>query len=145
MISRETIYSKLFTLVLGLKGTHGIQTVSRKLKHFADVPPAQQPAIFQVQRFEDPVQTRLLPTKWKLNVDLYVYVNTAKNPNASPAVLLNPILDAIEALFPPEEGNIQTLGGLCSHAWISGKIETTEGLLGDQEVAVVPIEILAPV
>ena len=122
-----------------------MQTVSRRLLHWSDVPVSQQPAIFQIQRNEDPIQQRLLPTKWKLNVDLYVYVNTGSDPKASPAILLNPILDAIEALFSPTENNIQTLGGLCSHCWISGKIETSEGALGNQEVAIVPIEILAPV
>ena len=37
---------------------------------------------------------------------------------------------------------MQTLGGLAAHAWTAGKIETDEGVLGGQAVAIVPVEIL---
>lgn len=141
MISREPIYSALFVL---LQGIAGVNTVSRRLKHWADVGPAEQPAIFQIQKGESPIQKRLLPTVWKLDVDIYLYVNSGDDPTASATELLNPILDAIEELFPPsdEDGRIQTLGDLVSHCWISGRIETAEGVLGQQEVAIVPLEIL---
>lgn len=147
MIERETIYLALFELLSDLAETNGVVTVARKLRHWADVSAVEQPAIFQIQRNEVPTQTRGLPTKWKLNVDIYIYVNSGDDPVASPAKILNPILDALEELFPPSEenGQIQTLGGLVSHCWISGTIETSEGVLGSQEVAIVPIEILAPV
>ena len=144
-MTRETIYAALFSTIQGIAGGVGIKTISRRLKHWSDVPPIEQPAIYQIQRYEDPIQQRLLPTLWKLNVDIYVYVNTGNDPDASPAILLNPILDALETLFPPDDNFIQTLGGLCSHCWISGRIETSEGVLGAQEVAIVPIEILAPI
>jgi hypothetical protein len=140
-ISREPIYSSLFAL---LQSIEGVTTVSRRLRHWSDVSPAEQPALFQIQKNEMPEQVLYLPTKWRLNVDLYLYVNSGDDPQASPAIILNPILDAIEALFPPsdEDGPMQTLGGLVSHCWISGTIETTEGVLGQQEVAIIPIEIL---
>jgi hypothetical protein len=146
MIEREPIYLALFELISDLAEANGVVTVARKLRHWADVSATDQPAIFQIQRNEVPGQTRGLPTKWKLNVDLYIYVNSGDDPAGSPAKILNPILDALEALFPPSEenGQIQTLGGLASHCWISGTIETSEGVLGAQEVAIVPIEILAP-
>ena len=147
MIEREPIYLALFELLSDLAEANGVVTVTRKLRHWADVPASEQPAIFQIQRNEVPEQTRGLPTKWKLNVDIYVYVNSGDDPVESPAKILNPILDALEALFPPSEENgaIQTLGGLASHCWISGTIETSEGVLGAQEVAIMPIEILAPI
>lgn len=144
-MNRETIYSTLFSIVQSIAGSVGVVTISRRLMHWSDVPSASQPAIFQVQRFEDPIQKRGIPTEWKLYADFYVYVNTGQDPNASPAILLNPILDGLEALFPTSSENIQTLGGLVSHCWIHSKIETSEGSLGAQEVAIVPIEILAPV
>jgi hypothetical protein len=54
-------------------------------------------------------------------------------------------LDALEAaLAPSPVTGIQTLGlpGMVRHVTISGKVETDEGVLGDQAVAIVPIEIL---
>ena len=140
MIHREPIYSALFALLQGLD----LKTVSRRLKHWADVSPVEQPAIFQIQKREIPIQKRLIPTIWKLDLDLYLYVNSGDDPQASPEIILNPILDEIEALFPPsdEDGPAQTLGGLVSHCWISGPIETSEGVLGEQEVAIIPLEIL---
>ena len=75
-------------------------------------------------------------------VDFYVY-GQAPDELTAPATVLNPLLDAIEAaLAPPASSNVQTLGGLVCHAWIAGKIETDEGALGGQAVAIVPIEIL---
>lgn len=144
MINREPIYLALYNLLLGLVESESIKTASRRLKHWSDTPPPEQPAIFQIQKGEDPGQVRMLPTKWKLDVDLYVYVNSGDDPSAAAAELLNPILDDLESLFPTsdEDGPIQTLGGLVSHCWISGRIETAEGVLGQQEVAIVPIEIL---
>ncbi len=143
MIEREPIYSAVFVLLQGLTG---VTTVSRRLRHWADVTPSEQPAVFQIQRGETPIQVKYIPTKWLLNLDIYVYVNTGDDPQASPAILLNPILDEIENLFPPSdedgEGKVQTLGGLVSHCWISGRIETSEGALGAQEVAIIPLDIL---
>jgi hypothetical protein len=144
-MNREAIYSALFSTIQGIAITAAVKTISRRLQYWADVPLSDQPAIFQIQRHEDPIQKRGLPTEWKLAADIYVYVNTGQDPHASPAIMLNPILDALEALFPPTSENIQTLGGLCSHCWIAGRIETSEGTLGPQEVAIVPIEILAPI
>ena len=141
-MNRETIYSTLFSIIQGIAVSVGVKTISRRLIHWSDVSASEQPAMYLIQRYEDPIQTRSLPTKWKLNVDIYVYVNTGSDPKASPAIMLNPILDALEALFPTDADHLQTLGGLCSHCWISGRIETSEGALGAQEVAIVPIEIL---
>ena len=144
-MTREPIYSALFSIVQGIAVLTGVKTISRRLVHWSDVDKSIQPAIYQVQRYEDPVQLRGVPTKWKMYVDLYVYVNSSQDSHASPSILLNPILDAIEALFPADADRTQTLGGLVSHCWIHSKIETSEGSLGDQEVAIVPIEIVGPV
>jgi len=60
-------------------------------------------------------------------------------------MLLNPMLDALEAaLAPLPATGIQNLGlpTMVQHAYIQGKVETDEGVLGDQAVAVIPIEIL---
>jgi len=81
---------------------------------------------------------------WTLAVDLYVYAHSS-DPYLAPATVLNPLLDAVEsALAPSATTGIQDLGlpAQVQHAYISGKIETDEGVLGDQAVAIVPVEIL---
>jgi hypothetical protein len=60
-------------------------------------------------------------------------------------MLLNPLLDALEAALAPSPATgIQNLGlpAMVQHAYIAGKIETDEGVLGDQAIAIVPVEIL---
>jgi hypothetical protein len=142
-MNRENIYVALFNVVDTAARGAGAVTISRKLLHWTDVPPVNQPAVFQIQRTESFQQARGVPAKWTLLVDLYVYVNTAEDPQVAPTTKLNPILDALESAFLPcEPDGPVTLGGLVSHAWISGPIETFEGLLGEQEVAIIPIEIV---
>jgi hypothetical protein len=60
-------------------------------------------------------------------------------------MLLNPLLDSLEAALAPSPATgIQNLGlpTMVQHVYIQGKIETDEGVLGDQAIAVIPIEIL---
>jgi hypothetical protein len=154
MITRETVYKAFYDSLVALKGTAGIVLVNRRLFHWSDVPATQQPALFVVQGAEQAVQKKGFPTKWLLNPKIWVYVNTNDDPNigiqsilnsdVTPATLLNPILDLIESTFPwmEDTSGMTALGGLASHCWISGTIETFEGLLGPQEVAIVPVEIL---
>lgn len=141
-MTRETIYKALFDL---LKTATSFKHHGRKLPGSDQVPLDMQPAVYIAQLREEAIQKRGLPTVWKLQCVLVLYVSTAGSENTSCAEILNPLLDEIEALFPPaqNEGDaVQTLGGLVSHAWISGEIETYEGTLGEEEIARVPIEIL---
>lgn len=85
-------------------------------------------------------QSKDTPYKWDLNVSVFVYVRTIDG--IPPATVLNPILDQIEAMLLPAYGMKQTLGGLCDSCYIDGEIQTYEGTLGEQEVAIIPIKIL---
>jgi hypothetical protein len=135
---REPIYAALFAK---LSGIAGLVTKDRRLKHWNDVAPQLQPALFQAQRNETAVQQTGLPVKWTFKVDVYLYVRT--DGGQSPGPLINPLIDAIEtALAPNAVESVQTLGGLVKHCWIDGAIETDEGTLGDQAVAIIPITIL---
>ena len=136
-MNREPIYSALFAEVAAAAN---FVTVSRRLRHWSDVGPAEQPALFQAQKGETAKRMRGLPPRWTLEVDLFVYAQSPDELTA-PATVLNPLIDAIETALAPQ-GAVQTLGGLASHAWIAGKIETDEGVLGGQAVAIVPIEIV---
>jgi hypothetical protein len=136
---REPIYAALFTLVAGAAS---FVTISRRLRHWSDIGAAEQPALFMIQKSENAEERRPLPVKWRASVDLYLYAQ-APDELTSPATVLNPLLDAVEAALAPDPvGHVQTLGGLVSHCWIAGRIQTDEGVLGGQAVAIVPVEIL---
>lgn len=142
-MNREAIYAALFQR---LSAVPGLVTTSRRLRHWTDVAAPEQPALFQVQKEESVEQRPGLPPKRRLSVELYLYANSGADPAVAPAQLLNPLVDAVEAALAPDTPVAagQTLGGLVAHAWIEGRIETDEGALGDQAVAIVPVSILVP-
>ncbi len=142
MIAREPIYAALFAQVAGAAN---FVTAERRLRHWSDLTPAEQPALFMRQKAEvAAVMTLGAPTVWTLVVDLYLYAH-ASDPYVAPATVLNPLIDAVEAaLAPLPATGLQDLGlpAMVQHAYIAGKIETDEGVLRDQAVAIIPVEIL---
>jgi hypothetical protein len=144
MIDREAIYSALWEKV---SGAANFATKSRRLVHWSDVSSAEQPALFmsqKAQRAETKGTNTNLPIEWMLEADFYIYVHSS-DPYLAPAILLNPLIDAVEAALKvdPLTGE-QDLGlpGMVIHARINGRVETAEGVLGDQELAIIPVEIL---
>ena len=138
-MTREPIYAALFALI---QSAAPFVTTSRRLRHWSDVAAAEQPALFMIQKSETAEERRPLPIKWRARVDLYLYAQAGGELTA-PASVVNPLLDALEAALAPDPvSHVQTLGGLVQHCWIAGKIETDEGVLGGQTVAIVPIELL---
>ena len=142
MIAREPIYAALFDLAAGAAG---FVTAERRLRHWSDVAPAEQPALFMTQKSEvAAVKTLGAPTVWTLLVEFYLYAHSS-DPYLSPATVLNPLVDAVEAaLAPAATTGLQDLGlpSMVQHAYIAGKIDTEEGVLGDQAIAIIPVEIL---
>jgi hypothetical protein len=138
-MNRESIYAALFALVSAVPG---INTRSRRLKMWTDVAPADQPALFMAQVGEAAETLTTLPTRWHLHVELYLYAHTQDSAQ-SPASVLNPLVDAIVALIMPPNQEKQTLGGLAHYCRVSGQIKTDEGVLGDQAVAIIPVEVFA--
>jgi hypothetical protein len=142
MIDRELIYSALW--ILG-SGASRFATANRRLRHWTDVGPADQPALFMSEKGgRAAIQGLGAPIVWTLYADFFIYVQSS-DPYAAPAIVLNPLVDALErALAPSPATGLQNLGlpDMVSHAYIAGEVETDEGLLGDQAVAIVPIEIL---
>jgi hypothetical protein len=142
MIIREAIYSALWAL-----GAGSVRYVSsdRRLRHWADVAPIEQPALFMSEKGGlATVKALGAPVVWTLYADFYLYVHSS-DPYQAPATILNPLLDALEkAISPSPATGIQNLGlpTMVSHAYIAGKVETDEGVLGDQAIAIVPVEIL---
>lgn len=97
---REPIYEALFAL---LANAAGFATASRRLRHWSDVATAEQPALFLAQKSETAEQSRGLPPKWICDVDAYVYCR-APDERTPPTMVLNPLLDAIEAALSPLAG-----------------------------------------
>lgn len=142
MISRETIYAALWELGAG---AGNFASANRRLRHWADVAPAEQPALFMSEKGgRAAVKALGAPIVWTLSAEFYVYVHSS-DPYLAPTTILNPLLDALEAaLAPAPSTGIQNLGlsEMVQHAYIAGKIETDEGVLGDQAIAIVPVDIL---
>jgi hypothetical protein len=142
MITREPIYGALFARVAGAAN---FVTAERRLRHWSGMAPAEQPALFMRQKQEvAKVPTLGAPTVWTLIVELYLYAHSS-NRYVAPATILNPLIDAVEAtLAPLAATGLQDLGlpAIVQHAYIAGKIETDEGVLRDQAVAIIPVEIL---
>jgi hypothetical protein len=143
LIEREGVYAALWDLV---SKAATFATSSRRLRHWADVSPAEQPALFMAQKrnigatHQGAVNA---PIVWTLEAEFYIYVHT-DDPYAAPAMLLNPLIDAVElALAPDPWTGTQNLGLPEIVQWvrIHGNIDTAEGVLGDQELAVIPVEI----
>lgn len=140
-MTREPIYAALFAKLDALRVAGTVVTCSRRLKHWTDTSDDAQPAIFMAQANQTAQhQGKAIPYKWDLDLKIYVYVRAVES--TAPAQIINPILDAIEAILNPTAGQQQTLGGLCDVCYIDGAIETFEGTLGEQEVAIVPVKIL---
>lgn len=142
MIIREAIYSALWELG---SGAANFVCANRRLRHWADVASGEQPALFMSEKGgHAAVKTLGAPIIWTLYAEFYVYVHSS-DPYLAPAMILNPLLDALEAaLAPAPATRIQNLGlpEMVQHAYIAGKIETDEGVLGNQAIAIVPVEIL---
>lgn len=151
-ITRETIYAALFAFWQALTlptvpvPTPAFKLATRKVTTWDQVAPEDAPALLMQQVREVSERRRGLPTKWTLEVKLFLYVHTGANTDADivPSQILNPLLDAIDGALVVDDinNNACTLGGLVSSCQISGAIETYPGDLGDEAVAVVPLSIV---
>ena len=140
-MSREAIYSALFAR---LQAAYAWNLSGRVLLHWSDVDALQQPAMFQTQSTEVVQRITRQPAKLMMNVKVYIYAHSQTAAGRAPSSVLNDLIDAIWNAMKPDAAHLetQTLGGLVEWARIEGAIETDEGLLGDQAVAIVPIAIL---
>ena len=137
---REEIALALFAK---LSAVPGFVTVSRKMKHWSDTPASEQPSLFVRQTGQVYEQNLGLPPRLILNFEVAVYAQSS-DPGDIPTSIQNALLDDVAAALAPDDFGTKalTLGGLCKHCWIDGNIETDEGLLGQQTVALIPIKVL---
>jgi hypothetical protein len=148
MVSREAIFAALFARLAPLQGSPDgdgtVVTLSRTLKAWTDVAPADQPALFQSEGRQTAVTGNGLLTKWAFHAELAVYVHASTAGTLDVVERLNGVVDAVLAAIDREPGTgRQTLGGLVHDCRVQGDVETDEGRLGQQAVALIPIEIIA--
>lgn len=159
-LDREAPAAALFTKLAAIPG---LRTASRKFQPLSQLQPSDLPALFLTSGPQSPKQRRGLPTVWTLGFTVFIYCEN--DAPEGPATELNRLIQEVEACLErsPEElkaleqdrripdalyqdivENTQgtTLGGLCSHCWIAGTIETDEGILMNQAAAAIPIEAL---
>lgn len=128
-------------------------TIERRLRHWTGVSPAEQPYLGMSEKGGEGRTERGMsnaPVVWTLNYDFYLYVHTS-DFTVSPAIELNQLVTAIDRAFSPEfapDGSItgfNTLGltGMVIWARIMGRLQTDEGVLDDQAIAILPVEVLA--
>jgi hypothetical protein len=149
-IDRERIAVALFATV---SGAARFVTTNRRLRHWSDVLPPEQPALFMSEKGGEATtegRTFNMPVIHTLHFDFYIYAHSS-DPYRSPAMILNPLIDAVELALSPTfapDGSItgfNTLGldGMVMWARVHGKVATDEGVLGDQTFAIVPVEVRA--
>lgn len=139
-MNREAIYAALFTKLDYLQS---VETKSRILAHWDDVSPNMQPALYMTCTSQIAEQRTGFPAKYFLDAKIYIYAHRDTAGDV-PSTILNTILDEIDSILAPNPNPTfkQTLDGLVEHCWVNGNIETDEGTLGNQAVAIVPIRIL---
>jgi len=135
---REQIYAALFARV---STAASFVTATRRIKEYADVDQATQPAILQVELGEKWAEPGVPPQAIVLRAKLFLYCESS-DPTTPVATAINELMDAVvAALAPPDIEERQTLGGLVYSAAIAGEVTIAEGLSGQSEVAI-PIEIM---
>ena len=135
---REAIYSALFGLVSAIDS---FVTVTRRVKVYADIDQATQPALLLVELGESWALPAVPPQTVTLKARLFLYCES-NDPTAPVSPQLNTLIDAVvEALAPADIEEHQTLGGLVYSVAIAGEIAIAEGLSGQSE-AMVPVEII---
>jgi hypothetical protein len=149
-INREQIAAALFATVCDAAR---FVSVNRRLRHWSDVSPAEQPALFMSEKGGEATtegRTFNMPVIYTLNFDFFIYAHSS-DPYLSPAMVLNPLVDALERVLSPTfapDGSVtgyNTLGldGMVMWTRIHGRVATDEGVLGDQTFAIVPVEVRA--
>jgi hypothetical protein len=139
---KETIFSALYTQLTS--SVSDVRTFGRRVKHYDDVPPQEQPALFVEQISAQAVGDAGHPAKQTLraNVLLYVYEDSAAGPMPAVNALVNQVEQALRRR--PNEASgpwTTTLGGLVASARATS-VEYAGGATSAQGVAVIAVEIL---
>jgi hypothetical protein len=145
--TREQVFSAVFNLVTGLSPSP-FNVVTRRYIRPSAVEAINTPMLMT---WEQPEKTEgsdrgLRKRWWEV---WYIIVHYNNDQNVAGATLLNPLIDAVEAAFAPDNPvhQTQTLGGLVQAVYIDGP---TVKAISDVDIdhgqggAVIPVRILVP-
>ena len=144
-MSREAAFAALFERV---SSAFDWATASRRLKLWSEVPPAQRPALFQLEAGPESYQWTTLATprrSFEAKLLLYFDARDSQWPGAS---AINQALDALDAALAPSGEDIargrQTLGGAVYDCKIVGVPVRDTGDLDGDGLAVVSVRLVGP-
>jgi hypothetical protein len=139
---RESISAALFKLLQAIQTTPAVTTFSRRYVDSTSLGGANLPAVVLLVKSEDAIRKGMgIPIEWKVTAGVFVFVSTT-DTDTEPDMVMNNILDAIEAAVAPDKGSgYQTLGGLVVNCRINGTIERDPGFMSGVGAAAIPIEI----
>lgn len=150
MQGREAIYSALFARIrdnlnanLGA-GVPSIQFFGRRF-----IPSTRldlQPAllVIEVGERQELSAARGIPNKTVLIAHCFIYTRDGADPNAVSATGLNDLLDAVEQVVGPKNGEEETLSGLVHRTRLSGRQSIYEAVQDvTQATSVLEIQMLA--
>ena len=148
-VSRETVMQALWaklTAATFSQPVNGHTTwvlTSRRVKLFSEVAKEDRPCLFMAERNETPAYRSENNTQvLTMDVMLFVYTD-ASDPNYTPAIDMNVIMDALDAALSPGPGvQRQTLGGLVSHCRVEGQVLKDPGDIDGDGLLMVPIKIM---
>jgi hypothetical protein len=127
-LDRESIMAAVATRLAAIPG---LVTFSRRFRDLDKVSVNEQPAIFLVAYRETPQHQKAMPTKWTLNLGIFIYANTS-DPAVDPATVLAPLVRAVEAALQWAGGDVGpfapntpgSLGGSMSSGVASARCST---------------------
>jgi hypothetical protein len=124
----------------------GFLTVGRRVQWPRQNTP--QPALYLRGADEDLTYQSIVLQQQTINAEIWVFAKAGENPDVVPEILLNNLLDAVQASFAPDNAQTRqfTLGGLVSWCRMSGRIEKDTGDQdpAGQAAAVIDVEIIVP-
>lgn len=137
--NREHIDKTLEELLFSIPD---FKTKGRVLRLWSDVQPEDKPALFMIAGNQRREQSQNIPGTLLMRYDLYLY--TWRSDVLSSDRQMMRLLDLIERKLDPGPGVPHQSLGISNvhHCYIAGEIETDEGSLGQDSVAIVPLEVL---
>lgn len=143
-VTREQVASALFSL---LQSSGDYKFSSRRFQTWQQIASIQKPALFMLEHKETHQKQKLItPAVRTMDIDVYIFIASGLNPNATPITQLNNLIDAIDptngGVLAPGPNGQQTLGGLVTNVYIDGDIEKVPGDLDGNGVAIIPLKVI---
>jgi hypothetical protein len=145
MTTREAALAALFGRLQTISCIPPPVTFGRRVRLAADLPPEQQPALFQIVRRETYTGGERAGLRKLTQEVALIFYFRADGGQVGDAII-NAFLDGLDQLLAgddPGTGNL-TLGGLVQRVWIDGEAFRDSGDLDNQGLVIVPLKLQFP-